>query len=204
MLINYPCSNNLSAHTSKGERTQGTTEPPASPRHKSHVIRLPEPSTKPQNVAIPTITRQLLKYSQGNYVRHYSGTATLHTPPVWRAPEGTGGLRDDAPGFPTPERRAFLYSSARLCYKHTRPLRPPLTKVAGNLGPLTFHRYRERRGISTIPFQISKGLHGNCMRHFWGTTASGTRQHPPNLGRKLSNHATQTRGSPRAAARSRN
>ena len=128
-------------------------------------------------------------------MRHYSGTATLHTPPVWRAPEGTGGLRDDAPGFPTPERRAFLYSSARLCYKHTRPLRPPLTKVAGNLGPLTFHRYRERRGISTIPFQISKGLHGNCMRHFWGTTASGTRQHPPNLGRKLSNHATQTRGS---------
>ena len=129
-------------------------------------------------------------------MRHYSGTATLHTPPVWRAPEGTGGLRDDAPGFPTPERRAFLYSSARLCYKHTRPLRPPLTKVAGNLGPLTFHRYRERRGISTIPFQISKGLHGNCMRHFWGTTASGHTTAPTKPGQEARNHATQTRGSP--------
>ena len=33
----------------------------AKPPEKSHVIRLPELSTKPQNVAIPTITIQIMK-----------------------------------------------------------------------------------------------------------------------------------------------
>ena len=51
------------------------TEWPAGPRHisppqKSHVIRLHELSTKPRNVAIPTMPIQCLKGLHGNYVRN--------------------------------------------------------------------------------------------------------------------------------------
>ena len=46
----------------------------------------------------------------------------------------------------------------------------PTPKVARNLGTLTFHRYRENRRISTIPFQTLKYTQGNYVRHFWGTT----------------------------------
>ena len=46
----------------------------------------------------------------------------------------------------------------------------PTPKVARNLGTLTFHRYRENRSISTIPFQTLKYTQGNYVRHFWGTT----------------------------------
>ena len=46
----------------------------------------------------------------------------------------------------------------------------PTPKVARNLGSLTFHRYRENRRISTIPFQTLKYTQGNYVRHFWGTT----------------------------------
>ena len=86
-LISYPDAHKLSGCSStireattyprtqaRANAHKGTTEPPASPPHKSHVIRLPELSIKSQNVAIPTITRQLLKCSQGNYVRHFRGT----------------------------------------------------------------------------------------------------------------------------------
>ena len=46
----------------------------------------------------------------------------------------------------------------------------PTPKVARNLGTLTFHRYREKRRISTIRFQTLKYTQGNYVRHFWGTT----------------------------------
>ena len=46
----------------------------------------------------------------------------------------------------------------------------PTPKVARNLGTLTFHRYRENRRISTIPFQTLKYTQGNYVRHFWVTT----------------------------------
>ena len=47
---------------------------------------------------------------------------------------------------------------------------PDESKVARNLGTLTFHRYRENRRIPTIPFQTLKYAKGNYVRHFWGTT----------------------------------
>ena len=47
---------------------------------------------------------------------------------------------------------------------------PDESKVARNLGTLTFHRYRENRRISTIRFQTLKYTQGNYVRHFWGTT----------------------------------
>ena len=65
----------------------------------------------------------------------------------------------------------------------------PTPKVARNLGSLTFHRYRENRRISTIPFQTLKYTQGNYVRHFWGTTPAtpaardgrhnSTRRHTP-------------------------
>ena len=41
--------------------------------------------------------------------------------------------------------------------------------VARNLDHLTFVRYLENRRISTMRFQDLKGLHGNYVRHLWGT-----------------------------------
>ena len=46
----------------------------AGPRQISHVISLGHFSRPPENVAIPTIRIQDLKYSQGNYVRHCCAT----------------------------------------------------------------------------------------------------------------------------------
>ena len=50
------------------------TPPFTTPPQKSHVIRLPENSTPPTNVAIPTVWFQSLKGLHGNYVRHFSAT----------------------------------------------------------------------------------------------------------------------------------
>ena len=45
--------------------------PPTHPPPIPHAIRLHEISTTPRNVAIPTITFQISKYSQGNCMRNY-------------------------------------------------------------------------------------------------------------------------------------
>ena len=45
--------------------------PPTHPPPIPHAIRLHEISTTPRNVAIPTITFQVSKYSQGNCMRNY-------------------------------------------------------------------------------------------------------------------------------------
>ena len=45
--------------------------PPTHPPPIPHAIRLHEISTTPRNVAIPTITIQISKYSQGNCMRNY-------------------------------------------------------------------------------------------------------------------------------------
>ena len=59
---------------------------------KSHVIRLREHSTKPQNVAIPTTPIQILKESQGNYVRNCWAHNRLQPRPVSaRNPRGAAG-----------------------------------------------------------------------------------------------------------------
>ena len=64
--------------------------PPPRPRHaqaptppKSHVIRLPENSAPPTNVAIPTVRFQHLKGLHGNCMRHFSATT----------PNGANGAR---------------------------------------------------------------------------------------------------------------
>ena len=70
------------AQTSSRLRTHGTSVPStpqsspttATPSPKSHVIRLPENSTPPTNVAIPMVWFQRLKGLHGNYVRHFSAT----------------------------------------------------------------------------------------------------------------------------------
>ena len=62
----------------------------------SHAIHLNELSTKPRNVAIPTITIQISKYSQGNCMRNWRGRirgwrrvrAAAHEPPDWSPPRG--------------------------------------------------------------------------------------------------------------------
>ena len=68
--------------TSSRLRTHGTSVPStpqsspttATPSPQTHVIRLPENSTPPTNVAIPTFWFQRLKGLHGNYVRHFSAT----------------------------------------------------------------------------------------------------------------------------------
>ena len=62
----------------------------------SHAIHLNELSTKPRNIAIPTITIQISKYSQGNCMRNWRGRirgwrrvrAAAHEPPDWSPPRG--------------------------------------------------------------------------------------------------------------------
>ena len=61
--------------------TEPRTATSPRPRHaraptppKSHVIRLPENSAPPTNVAIPTVQFHSLKGLHGNYVRHFSAT----------------------------------------------------------------------------------------------------------------------------------
>ena len=54
-----------------------TDEHPHTPSQKSHVIRLLKHSTKPRNVAIPTMPIQSLKGLHGNYVRHFWETIPL-------------------------------------------------------------------------------------------------------------------------------
>ena len=67
-----------------------------SPPPISHAIHLNELSTKPRNIAIPTITIQISKYSQGNCMRNWRGRirgwrrvrAAAHEPPDWSPPRG--------------------------------------------------------------------------------------------------------------------
>ena len=95
----------------QGEESHAPTPhltPPTLPSPISHAIHLNELSTKPRNVAIPTITIQISKYSQGNCMRNWRGRirgwrrvrAAAHEPPDWSPPRGLRGLarlRDDAP-----------------------------------------------------------------------------------------------------------
>ena len=60
----------------QGEESHAPTPhltPPTLPSPISHAIHLNELSTKPRNVAIPTITIQVSKYSQGNCMRNWRG-----------------------------------------------------------------------------------------------------------------------------------
>ena len=103
--------------TTKPSRANKVThQHPTSPHQRSpppisHAIHLNELSKKPRNVAIPTITIQISKYSQGNCMRNWRGrirgwrqgqssnTRPTGTPD-WRPPRGLRGLarlRDDAP-----------------------------------------------------------------------------------------------------------
>ena len=103
--------------TTKPSRANKVThQHPTSPHQRSpppvsHAIRLHEISIKSTNVAIPTNTIQISKYSQGNCMRNWRGrirgwrqgqssnTRPTGTPD-WRPPRGLRGLarlRDDAP-----------------------------------------------------------------------------------------------------------
>ena len=103
--------------TTKPSREKKVThQHPTSPHQRSpppisHAIHLNELSTKPRNVAIPTITIQISKYSQGNCMRNWrgrirgwrQGQASNTRPtgtPDWsplRGLRGLARLRDDAP-----------------------------------------------------------------------------------------------------------
>ena len=54
-----------------GRRKSRTGTPPTHPPPIPHAIRLHEISTTPRNVAIPTITIQISKYSHGNCMRNW-------------------------------------------------------------------------------------------------------------------------------------
>ena len=98
----------------QGEKSHAPTPhltPVTCPPPIPHAIHLNELSTKPRNVAIPTITIQISKYSQGNCMRNWrgrirgwrQGQASNTRPtgtPDWsplRGLRGLARLRDDAP-----------------------------------------------------------------------------------------------------------
>ena len=95
-------------------RQHPTTPQQRTPLQISHAIRLRELSTKPRNVAIPTIQIQSLKYPKGNCMRNWRGRIGER--------RGQGGLQDDAPSHTsaTQRRRCGGRRSARSAWPQCR------------------------------------------------------------------------------------
>ena len=84
----------VSATNNPSRAKKVTHQHPTAPQQRtplqiSHAIRLPELATKPRNVAIPTITIQISKHSQGNCLRNEGCRSGGHRR-VRRARESTG------------------------------------------------------------------------------------------------------------------
>ncbi len=133
-------------------RTRRPPTPPfTAPPQKSHVIRLPENSTPPTNVAIPTVWFQSLKGLHG-IMCDISGQPPRHP--------------DDTRPTPRPRTRRPPTLSPRLA--HTS-LHRPTPKVARNSATRKFNTAHKRCNTNDLVSRFER-FTWNYVRHFRATT----------------------------------